>query len=118
MTTLLHLLVPLRCSLHRTTILIYSILLRLHRHWNSFRGTVIRCLRLLLFCPKFQMVTREQYNFILLEYLLFNVYMDGCKREMKARVGNVGVRLQEGEREWSLMASLFVDDTAEVSTVL
>ncbi|MCP5003018.1 MAG: hypothetical protein GY941_03575 [Planctomycetes bacterium] len=42
---------------------------------------------------------------------LFNVYMDGCIREMKARVGDIGVGLQLDGVGWSLVASLFADDT-------
>lgn len=40
---------------------------------------------------------------------LFIVYMDGCKREIRAE--NLGARLQERGTVKSLVAGLFVDDT-------
>lgn len=42
---------------------------------------------------------------------LFNIFMDGCMREMKAKVGNVGARLRLNEVSWSVVACLFADDT-------
>ncbi len=40
-----------------------------------------------------------------------DVFMDGCVREMKAKVGNVGTRLKVNEVDWFVVACLFVADT-------
>lgn len=42
---------------------------------------------------------------------LRDIYMDSCMREMKARVGYLGLRLVVRGEEQFLMASLFTDDT-------
>ncbi|MEL7177812.1 MAG: reverse transcriptase domain-containing protein [Pseudomonadota bacterium] len=42
---------------------------------------------------------------------LFNIYMDGVIREMKARVMERGVELIHEERAWHMTTSLFADDT-------
>ena len=42
---------------------------------------------------------------------LFNIYMDGVMREMKARVGRGGVKLEKQGEIWYLMDALFADDT-------
>ncbi len=42
---------------------------------------------------------------------LFNIYMDGCIREMKVGVCNVGARLNVRGVEQPLVACLYVDDT-------
>ena len=43
---------------------------------------------------------------------LFNIYMDGVVREMKAKIGKrQGAKLLQGKEEWWLVASLFADDT-------
>ncbi len=42
---------------------------------------------------------------------LFNIFMDGCMREMKAKVGNVGAGLKVHGVGWSKVACLFADDT-------
>ena len=42
---------------------------------------------------------------------LFNVYMDGVIREMKARAGEVGVELGREGGVWNLATSMFADDT-------
>ena len=42
---------------------------------------------------------------------LFNIFMDGCIREMKAKVGNVGARLKVNGVGWSVVTCLFADDT-------
>ncbi len=42
---------------------------------------------------------------------LFNVYMDGVIREMKAKVGEVGVKMFAAGRKWMLNSILFADDT-------
>ena len=43
---------------------------------------------------------------------LFNVYMDGVIREMKAKSGGVGAKMMEEGNEWCMITSLFADDTA------
>lgn len=40
---------------------------------------------------------------------LFNVFMDGCMREMKARIGNIGARLRSNGAEWPVVGCLFAD---------
>ena len=42
---------------------------------------------------------------------LFNVYMDGVIREMKAKSGVLGAKLMNEESEWRMITSLFADDT-------
>ena len=42
---------------------------------------------------------------------LFNIFMDGCMREMKAKVGNIGARLKMNGNGWAVVACLFADDT-------
>ena len=42
---------------------------------------------------------------------LFNIYMDGVIREMKARGGEKGVELEGEGGVWNLATSLFADDT-------
>ncbi len=42
---------------------------------------------------------------------LLNIFMDGCMREMKAKVGNVDARLKVNGVDWSVVACLFADDT-------
>ncbi len=42
---------------------------------------------------------------------LFNIYMDGCIREMKARVWDLGARLNVRGVEQPVVASLYADDT-------
>ena len=42
---------------------------------------------------------------------LFNIFMDGCMREMKAKVGKIGARLKLNGVDWSVTACLFTDDT-------
>ena len=41
---------------------------------------------------------------------LFNIFMDGCMREMKARVGKVGARLKLNEGTWEVVKCLFADE--------
>ncbi len=43
---------------------------------------------------------------------LFNIYMDGAMREMKGKVGKVGVRMYDEGRKWVLNSILLADDTA------
>ena len=42
---------------------------------------------------------------------LFNVFMDGCMREMKAKVGNAGAKLRMNDVDWPVVGCLFADDT-------
>ncbi len=42
---------------------------------------------------------------------LFNIFIDRCVREMKAKVGKIGARLKLNGVVWSLSACLFVDGT-------
>ncbi len=42
---------------------------------------------------------------------LFSIYMDGCIREMKVRVRDLGAKLNVRGVEQSLVAGLYVDDT-------
>ncbi len=41
----------------------------------------------------------------------FYIFMDGCMREMKAKVGEVGARLILNGVDWAVAACLFADDT-------
>ncbi len=41
---------------------------------------------------------------------LFNIYMAGVMREVKAKVGEVGVRMCAEGRKWVLNSILFADD--------
>ncbi len=43
---------------------------------------------------------------------LFNIYMDGCIREMKVRVQGLRTRLNVKGVEQPLVAGLYADDTA------
>ncbi len=42
---------------------------------------------------------------------LFNIFMDGCIREMKAKVGNISARLKLNGVTWSVAACLFAVGT-------
>ncbi len=42
---------------------------------------------------------------------LFNIFMDGCMKEMKCKVGNAGAKLRLNGEDWSVVTCLFVDDT-------
>ncbi len=46
---------------------------------------------------------------------LFNIYMDGVMREVKGKVGEVGVRMYDEGRKWVLNSILFADDTALIA---
>ena len=37
---------------------------------------------------------------------LFNIFVDGCMRELKAKVGNIGVRQKLNGVDWSVVACL------------
>ncbi len=42
---------------------------------------------------------------------LFNIFMDGCIREMKRKVVNVGAKLRLNGEIWSVTTCPFADDT-------
>ncbi len=42
---------------------------------------------------------------------LFSIYMDGCMREMNAKVCNRGARVKLKGCDWGVVASLLADDT-------
>ncbi len=42
---------------------------------------------------------------------LFNIFMSGCMREIKAKIGKIGAGLKLNGVDWSVAACLFVDDT-------
>ena len=42
---------------------------------------------------------------------LFNIFMDGCMREMKCKVVNAGAKLRLNGEIWSFVTCLFADDT-------
>ncbi len=46
---------------------------------------------------------------------LFSIFMDGCMREMKAKVGKIGARLKLNVVEWSLAACLVTVDTRSLA---
>ena len=42
---------------------------------------------------------------------LYNIFVDGCMREMKAKIENVGARLKMNGIVWLLVSCLFTDGT-------
>ncbi len=42
---------------------------------------------------------------------LFNIFMDGCLREMKCKVVNAGAKLRVNGEDWSALTCLFADYT-------
>ncbi len=42
---------------------------------------------------------------------LFNIFMDGCIREVKAKVGKIGAGLKLNGMGWLVIACLFADDS-------
>ena len=42
---------------------------------------------------------------------LFDIFMDGCMREIKVKIRNVDTRLKINGMGWSVVASVFADDT-------
>ncbi len=42
---------------------------------------------------------------------LFNIFTDGCTREMKCKVVNAGAKLRLNGEVWSVVTCLFADDT-------
>ena len=49
---------------------------------------------------------------------LFDHFMDGRMREMKAEVENVGARLKMNGMKWVVLAYLFIDNTMLLSVLL
>ncbi len=47
--------------------------------------------------------------------MAFNLYMDGVIREMKAKVGDVGVEMCVNGGKWVLNIILFADDTVLIA---
>ncbi len=41
---------------------------------------------------------------------LFNIFIDGCMREMKCKVVNMGAKLRLDGEVWSVVTCLFADD--------
>ncbi len=41
---------------------------------------------------------------------LFNIFMEGCMREIKCKVGNTGAKLRLNGEGWSVVTCLFADD--------
>ncbi len=56
----------------------------------------------------FDMGVRVQQGCVMSPWL-FSIFMDGSMKEMKAKVGNVGVIFKLSRCDWT--ASLFADDT-------
>ncbi len=46
---------------------------------------------------------------------LFNVYMDGVIKEVKARIAGAGVKMYKGEDMWKLWTCLYADDAVLVA---
>ncbi len=46
---------------------------------------------------------------------LFNTNMDGVMREVKGKVGEIGVRMYDEGRKWVLNSVLFADDTVLIA---
>ncbi len=42
---------------------------------------------------------------------LFNVFMDGVVREIKAKTGNLGVEMSMDNTKWKINTMLFADDS-------
>ncbi len=42
---------------------------------------------------------------------LFNIFMDGCMKDIKCKVGNAGAKLWLNGEVWSAVTCLFADDT-------
>ncbi len=42
---------------------------------------------------------------------LFNIFIDGCMRDMKARLGRISARMKLNGVDWSVAACPFADDT-------
>ncbi len=42
---------------------------------------------------------------------LFNIIMDGCMKEIKYKVGNMGAKLRLNREVWYVVICLFADDT-------
>ncbi len=46
---------------------------------------------------------------------LFSIYIDGVMREMKGKVGEVGIRMYAEGKKWVLNSNLFADDTVLIA---
>ncbi len=46
---------------------------------------------------------------------LFNIFMGGCIREMKCKVGNAGAKLRLNGEVWSVVTCLFADDAVSLA---
>ncbi len=67
-------------------------------------------------CVKTSGETSEHYEIkVCLSPWLFNIYMDGVMREMKGKVGEVGVRMYAEGRKWVLHSIFFADDTVLIA---
>ncbi len=73
-------------------------------------------------CVKISGQTREYFEIkmglrqgCVMSPWLFNIYRDGVMREMKGRVGEVGVRMYAEGRKWVLNSILFADDTVLIA---
>ena len=42
---------------------------------------------------------------------LFNIYMDGVIREMKAKAAGLGAKMLDEEHEWLMITNLISDDS-------
>ncbi len=73
-------------------------------------------------CVKFSGETSEHFEIkvdlrqgCVMSPWLFNIYMDGVMKEMKGKVGEVGVRMYAEGRKWVLNSILFADDTVLIA---
>ncbi len=52
---------------------------------------------------------RVRQRYVMLPWL-FNIFMDGCMREMKPKVGRIGAKMKLNRGDLSVSACLFADD--------
>ncbi len=91
---------------------VYGVGGKLHSAINSFYEEASACV-------KISGETSEHYEIIVglmqgcvMSPSLFNIYMNGVMREMKDKVGEVGVRMYAERKKWVLNSILFADDSA------
>lgn len=48
---------------------------------------------------------------------LWNVYMDGCLRKIRARVGKLGPKMEKSSTKQPFMAGFFIDDVLLAESV-
>ncbi len=48
---------------------------------------------------------------------LFNIFMDGCMREIKCKVVNMGAKLRLNGEVWSVVTCLFANDTVLLAEI-